>query len=75
MDKQIIRKRLTVAYEQLDKLLTGRATRVIVDQNGERIEYAVANAERLESYIASLEAKLNDHPSQHRVIGPLYFEG
>ncbi|RDD72896.1 MULTISPECIES: gpW family head-tail joining protein [Paracoccus] len=75
MDKQIIRKRLNVAYEQYDKLMTGRAQRVIVDQNGERIEYAVANADRLERYIATLEAQLADCPSTRRVIGPLFFEG
>ncbi len=75
MDKLIIRKRLNVAYEQYDKLITGRAQKVIVDQNGERIEYAIANADRLERYIASLEAQLAGHPSAMRVIGPLYFKG
>lgn len=75
LDKQIIRQRLAVAYEQYDKLITGRAPRVLVDQNGERLEYTAANAERLERYIASLEAKLADHPSTQRVIGPLYFAG
>ena len=32
-------------------LLTGQAVRVIVDQNGERIEYTAASQARLLSYI------------------------
>lgn len=51
--------------EQLDSakiayhsLMTGKAVRVAVDQNGERVEYTSANAERLRAYINELEAQI-----------------
>ncbi len=37
------------------KLVTGQAVRVYVDQNGERVEYAMANAGRLLAYIQNLK--------------------
>lgn len=40
------------------KLMTGTAARVVVDQNGERVEFAVANAAKLYAYIQTLQAKL-----------------
>lgn len=39
-------------------LVTGRQARVFVDQNGERVEYAPANAARLAAYIADLKRQL-----------------
>lgn len=39
-------------------LLTGTAAKVFVDQNGERIEYVQANANRLAGYIQMLERQL-----------------
>lgn len=50
--------RLTDAEDALHTLLTGRQARVFVDQNGERVEYAVANAERLRAYILELRTLL-----------------
>lgn len=38
--------------------MTGRAVRVVQDQNGERIEYTVANAPRLAAYINDLKRQL-----------------
>jgi hypothetical protein len=51
-------EQLADARDQYHKLVTGQAARVFVDQNGERIEYAPANAPRLAAYIASLERQL-----------------
>lgn len=46
---------LDQARDALHQLLIGRQARVFVDQNGERVEYAVANADRLRAYIFELE--------------------
>ena len=53
---------MATPVEQLDearaaqhKLLTGVLPRVVVDQNGERVEYTSANAGALAAYIARLE--------------------
>lgn len=39
-------------------LLTGKAAVVLVDQNGERVEFRPANVNQLRSYIKDLEAQL-----------------
>jgi hypothetical protein len=44
-----------VAYHQLH---TGGMPRVVVDQNGSRVEYAAANKQNLYGYIQALEAEL-----------------
>lgn len=49
---------LTEAEASLHRLMCGESARVFVDQNGERVEYAVANANRLRSYIFELKVKL-----------------
>lgn len=48
------------AYHQLR---TGTAPRVVVDQNGARVEYAAANAQGLYAYIQELEAKCGCAPA------------
>ena len=48
---------LDAARAAYHNLMTGAAARVIVDQNGERVEFVVANAPRLAAYIAKLEAE------------------
>jgi hypothetical protein len=48
-------QRLTAARDALHSLNTGTAARVVVDQNGERVEFNTANADRLRAYIAELE--------------------
>lgn len=40
------------------KLVTGTMARVIVDQNGERVEYTATNAARLQQYIVQLKREL-----------------
>jgi hypothetical protein len=49
---------LAEAREQYHALLTGQSPSVIVDQNGERIEYRPASAGKLADYITQLEAQL-----------------
>jgi hypothetical protein len=57
---------LADAKAALHKLMTGTAAKVFVDQNGERIEYVAANANRLSAYIAELERLVGT-----RTSGPL----
>ena len=46
---------LTEAKAALHDLMTGRQVRVVVDQNGERIEYTRAGVDDLRAYIRDLE--------------------
>ena len=61
--------RLDAAEAAYDKLMSGKAVRVLVDQNGERIEFTPANASRLAAYIVDLQTQLG--LAQVRVIGPM----
>ena len=54
----LLQKRLKEAESAYHELMLGQVARVFVDQNGERVEYAAANAERLRAYIASLKVDL-----------------
>lgn len=47
---------LAEAKAAYHNLMTGTMPRVVVDQNGERVEFTAANKQALASYIASLEA-------------------
>ncbi len=53
-----LQDRITEAKAALHDLMIGGAVRVVVDQNGERVEYTVANRAHLMAYIAALEAEL-----------------
>ncbi len=46
--------RLAQAEEALHNLVTGKMARVIVDQNGERVEFTMTNTAQLQAYIDSL---------------------
>lgn len=46
--------RLAQAEEALHNLVTGRMARVIVDQNGERVEFTMTSVSQLQAYIDSL---------------------
>lgn len=48
--------KLKEARDAYHSLRTGTAPRVVVDQNGSRVEYAVANSTGLYAYIQELEA-------------------
>jgi len=49
---------LSDAETALHKLMLGQSARVFVDQNGERVEFTAANAQRLRAYIYELKMKL-----------------
>tara|TARA_Y100000034_G_C6838695_1_gene379237 strand:- start:472 stop:678 length:207 start_codon:yes stop_codon:yes gene_type:complete len=56
-----IQDRLTEAEVEYHALITGTKPRVVVDQNGERVEFTAANAGRLRQYIESLKAQLSSN--------------
>lgn len=49
---------LNDARKAYHALMTGTSPRVVVDQNGERVEFTAANKQGLYSYIQQLEAQL-----------------
>lgn len=50
-------EKLQQAESAYHKLVTGTQARVVVDQNGERVEFTAANAARLRMYIEELKAE------------------
>lgn len=54
-------QRLMEADQAYDRLVTGRSVREVVDQNGERVSYATANASRLLAYIQQLQQHCSDY--------------
>ena len=48
-------EKLAEAQAAYHALMTGKSARVVVDQNGERVEFTAINAERLLAYIKQLE--------------------
>ena len=50
-------QKLDAAREAYHNLMTGAMARVVVDQNGERVEFVATNAYRLAAYIKQLEAE------------------
>lgn len=61
-----LQERLTNAEAAYDALVTGKAVRRFVDQNGEQVEYTPANAPRLLAYIESLKSQIGG-----TVAGPM----
>ena len=55
--------RLAEAEAEYHALITGTKPRVVVDQNGERVEFTTANAGRLRQYIQSLKDQLGNKTS------------
>jgi hypothetical protein len=53
-----LQQRLENAETAYDELLTGRAVRRFVDQNGEQVEYTSANRSALAAYIADLKRQI-----------------
>jgi len=60
--------RLADAETAYHDLRLGKQARVFVDQNGERVEFAVANAGRLQAYITELKSLLGKPTG---ITGPL----
>jgi hypothetical protein len=50
---------LTEAENAYHSVVIGGSVTVVVDQNGERVEYSRANALSLQKYIATLKAQIN----------------
>lgn len=57
-ERLVIEGRLKEAKHALHELQMGRSARVLVDQNGERVEFTPTTVTRLVSYIKSLESQL-----------------
>ncbi len=55
----VLQTRLTQANAAYHKLLTGTSARVVVDQNGERVEFTAANRAALYNYIMELQAQID----------------
>lgn len=66
-------QQLDSAREAYHNLVTGRMARVVVDQNGERVEFTPANATRLHAYIQALEAECRAANNGGRTRGPFGF--
>ena len=63
-----LQQRIDDAKAAYHELLVGRAPKVVVDQNGERVEYTQANRAALAQYIADLEDQL---AGTRRTRGPM----
>jgi hypothetical protein len=53
-----LQTRLAAAEAAYHRLMTGQAARVVVDQNGERVEFTAVSATQLANYIARLKAEI-----------------
>lgn len=71
--RALLQMRLDDARQSYHQLATGGQARVIVDQNGERVEFTAANRGTLYAYIMSLESQLATVPVALRVVGPAGF--
>lgn len=57
-ERALLTTRLAEAEQAYHALRLGQSARVYVDSNGERVEYAAANADRLRAYIVELKSQL-----------------
>lgn len=73
MTPEQIQARLLEAREAYHALQTGTMARVVVDQDNQRTEFAVANAAKLYAYIQSLESQLPGAPCGMIPGGPVGF--
>lgn len=55
---EVLQTRLAEAEAAYHRLMTGTAARVVVDQNGERVEFSRATAAQLYAYIQNLKTLL-----------------
>ncbi len=75
MAEKTCAEKLAEARNAYHDINTGGAIRRFVDQNGEQIEYQMANRAGLKDYIRELEAVCGDPPAEgiHAYRGPLRF--
>lgn len=64
-------EQLAEAQAAYHDLQTGKAARVVVDQNGERVEFVAANRQALYQYIQQLRAQIT--PPASTSVGPVGF--
>jgi hypothetical protein len=62
--------RLVQAEDAYHAIMTGRQALVVVDQNGERVEYNRANAFQLAAYIRALKTEIAN-PTATPITGPM----
>lgn len=55
---ETLQARLAEAQTAYHRLMTGQAARVVVDQNGERVEFNATSASKLYAYILQLQAEI-----------------
>lgn len=74
IELQLLVDKITEAESAYHELMTGRAARIVIDQNGERVEFVAANRAALYTYIQQLKALLpTSLLASPRVTGPLGF--
>ncbi len=66
-----VQEQLVEAEAAYHDLMTGTMARVVVDQNGERVEFTATNATRLSMYIQQLKNMINPTPISNN--GPARF--
>ena len=66
-----LQARLVEAQNAYHTVMLGGGVTVVVDQNGERVEYGRANATALAKYIATLQAQINSLLGVAVTGGPL----
>ena len=72
--RALLQTQLNEAVAAYHQLMTGQAARVVVDQNGERVEFAVSNSAKLASYITSLRLQLAQFDTcALRAVAPAQF--
>lgn len=57
-ERLVVQAQLDEAVAAYHQLTIGQQARVVVDQNGERVEFTASNSAKLASYITSLRMKL-----------------
>lgn len=71
--RAVLEANLKEARQAYHTLAIGGQARVIVDQNGERVEFTAAKKGDLYTYIMTLESQLANVPAAMRVAGPAGF--
>lgn len=72
-ERLAIQARLDEAVSAYHQLTIGQAARVVVDQNGERVEFTAANSAKLASYITTLRLQLAPAGNVLQALAPARF--
>lgn len=72
-ERLVIQARLDEAVAAYHQLTIGQSARVVVDQNGERVEFTAANSAKLASYITSLRMQLAPTACGVNTLAPAQF--